>query len=853
MSTVLAPGAERVDDIVLVAEDAAQFCELMRRVMLAAELTAGKLAEKGGHPRTTYYTYVTLSKSRARRLPTLRVHVAAWFTNCGLSDERAREAVALWKRIRGEMDAAKKPAAQSDKPTAPPKHPAVVAYERFVAVNPLLPLTVQTSPVPMPVIELVRNIEAVATEEPVEDDAGDRGDGADAVEVSDVPRSRVARAADRRRQARVATLTLTMLAYGTAMLGWVGLTILNLGTHTSGVVTMVFGSALMLAVAGFSLGRLSMMGGREMVLPLRFSGSVLRSSNRTPTLRRPGREPAAVEPELPTSSEVKQAIAQALEGQPRALATVMAEYERAQLEATATVTSLREASARAADLAAIKEAQGRAEPVAAGVLASRSASWKVNREYPTMSPGDFVSWVYRAAGLSLPSSLHGLSSVGEPVRVTGALQLGDIVFVRGEGGDQVGIYGGAGELVWLDAITHEVVRTALVRDRVRSVRRVGYRGRRFRMPELPLDNDAASGRLILVHGWLKAVGSRVLVDEPIVAVDVDGDVHTLASPVAGVLVQHSVTPNDVVDIGQALGVIEELDDSAPVPDSVPEHVVSATRAAASVEPQSHQSRDAGFRAFALAGREVGQRPAVLSDSSAQFVRRMFSNAGVTLPPLMNEDTLVGHPVSPEAVRSGDIVFTRGGRVGIYAGRGEMIEYLTSTRRVALCPVGAPPWFARRVSGEDRRPADTEEFSIVGVTGDEAESPSQATEVDDTESDSGMGFLVTQAARLDRMPAHGITPALALARYAYATVGIKLPGTMEELKEMGSAAAPESLRLGDLVIDEANGRAPVSIYAGKDRAITARPTGEVVIYGLTRAADVLVRRIDFGEHGDELEL
>ncbi|HRI10034.1 MAG TPA: dihydrolipoamide succinyltransferase, partial [Nannocystaceae bacterium] len=61
----------------------------------------------------------------------------------------------------------------------------------------------------------------------------------------------------------------------------------------------------------------------------------------------------------------------------------------------------------------------------------------------------------------------------------------------------------------------------------------------------------------LVARWLKPVGARVEVDEPLVELETDKITVEVPSPAAGVLLRHAVPQGTTVAIGQVIGEIGE--------------------------------------------------------------------------------------------------------------------------------------------------------------------------------------------------------------------------------------------------------------------------------------------------------
>ena len=76
----------------------------------------------------------------------------------------------------------------------------------------------------------------------------------------------------------------------------------------------------------------------------------------------------------------------------------------------------------------------------------------------------------------------------------------------------------------------------------------------IRMPKVSYEADVAS-----LSGWLKAVGDRVAVDEPIAEVETEKTNLDLAAPATGVLSEIIVGPHEDVAVDSVIGYVDVED------------------------------------------------------------------------------------------------------------------------------------------------------------------------------------------------------------------------------------------------------------------------------------------------------
>ncbi|MCY7413298.1 MAG: dihydrolipoamide succinyltransferase, partial [Salinibacterium sp.] len=83
-----------------------------------------------------------------------------------------------------------------------------------------------------------------------------------------------------------------------------------------------------------------------------------------------------------------------------------------------------------------------------------------------------------------------------------------------------------------------------------------------------------------VTRWLKKVGDRVEVDEPLVEVSTDKVDTEIPSPVAGILEAILVAEDETVEVGTALATVGDGSGAAAAPATAPEAAAPAPEAAA---------------------------------------------------------------------------------------------------------------------------------------------------------------------------------------------------------------------------------------------------------------------------------
>ena len=96
-----------------------------------------------------------------------------------------------------------------------------------------------------------------------------------------------------------------------------------------------------------------------------------------------------------------------------------------------------------------------------------------------------------------------------------------------------------------------------------------------------------------VTRWLKNVGDRVEVDEPLLEVSTDKVDTEIPSPVAGVIEEILVQEDETVDVGTALVRIGDGSGSAPSGDATPVPTEEVQSASTAPEPVSEQPVEAG--------------------------------------------------------------------------------------------------------------------------------------------------------------------------------------------------------------------------------------------------------------------
>ena len=131
-----------------------------------------------------------------------------------------------------------------------------------------------------------------------------------------------------------------------------------------------------------------------------------------------------------------------------------------------------------------------------------------------------------------------------------------------------------------------------------------------------------------VTRWLKQVGDKVAVDEPLLEVSTDKVDTEIPSPVAGTLLEIKADEDETVEVGAVLGVIGDEGESAAAPTSggaeaaeadggaEPERRAGAGEAAEREREPPRPSRGrrrAGARAAGRAGRRSS--PAAAGDAS----------------------------------------------------------------------------------------------------------------------------------------------------------------------------------------------------------------------------------------------
>lgn len=132
---------------------------------------------------------------------------------------------------------------------------------------------------------------------------------------------------------------------------------------------------------------------------------------------------------------------------------------------------------------------------------------------------------------------------------------------------------------------------------------------RIEVPMPQMGESIAEGT---VSRWLKAVGDRVEVDEPILEISTDKVDAEIPSPTGGVLVEISVPEGETVEVGTIVGVIDAAGGAAG--DGAADHAASIEVAGEPAEsPASAKAADAATTA-GLAG-APDRKPAPATDTS----------------------------------------------------------------------------------------------------------------------------------------------------------------------------------------------------------------------------------------------
>jgi pyruvate dehydrogenase E2 component (dihydrolipoamide acetyltransferase) len=135
-------------------------------------------------------------------------------------------------------------------------------------------------------------------------------------------------------------------------------------------------------------------------------------------------------------------------------------------------------------------------------------------------------------------------------------------------------------------------------------------GTAVRMPEL--GESVTEGT---VTRWLKQVGDRVEVDEPLLEVSTDKVDTEIPSPVAGTLLEITANEDETVDVGAQLAVIGDAaagEQQAPAP--APEPAPAPAREQEPPRPQAEE-RPSGDGAAATAAPPAPEEPAVEEDGA----------------------------------------------------------------------------------------------------------------------------------------------------------------------------------------------------------------------------------------------
>ena len=101
--------------------------------------------------------------------------------------------------------------------------------------------------------------------------------------------------------------------------------------------------------------------------------------------------------------------------------------------------------------------------------------------------------------------------------------------------------------------------------------------------ELKLPKMGESVAEATITNWLKEVGDRIEVDEAVLEIATDKVDSEIPSEVSGVLVEKLFQKDDLVQVGQTLGIIETEGGSAPVAQEAPVEVAAPAPVALAVE------------------------------------------------------------------------------------------------------------------------------------------------------------------------------------------------------------------------------------------------------------------------------
>ena len=138
-------------------------------------------------------------------------------------------------------------------------------------------------------------------------------------------------------------------------------------------------------------------------------------------------------------------------------------------------------------------------------------------------------------------------------------------------------------------------------------------GQAVTMPEL--GESVTEGT---VTRWLKQVGDRVEVDEPLLEVSTDKVDTEIPSPVAGTLLEISAAEDETVDVGGRLAVIGDKDaggQQAEEPEPEPEPEPEAKQEAPKEEPQEEPEQEEAPQRAAAEQRDA-ERPVTAEPSAA---------------------------------------------------------------------------------------------------------------------------------------------------------------------------------------------------------------------------------------------
>ncbi len=129
---------------------------------------------------------------------------------------------------------------------------------------------------------------------------------------------------------------------------------------------------------------------------------------------------------------------------------------------------------------------------------------------------------------------------------------------------------------------------------------------------------------VIIGSWLKAVGDRVAVDEPIVEVETDKATLEVPSPVAGVLTEQLFAEGDTVAVGAVVARVDEAGSAEAAPaeperPAAPPPPAPAERRAPAPPPAAAPRAQAAAPAAAVAEAPAGRRATVVMPAAQRLL------------------------------------------------------------------------------------------------------------------------------------------------------------------------------------------------------------------------------------------